>query len=548
MLELSYPGADLRAESYNGKSLHERVRGKFYTPEILAVQLAKSVVESIQKSTTKRKDIFIVDPFCGDGQLLCSFLKAASRLEHFSNIRWSIHLYDIDEEAVKEAKSRVLSAASLLGVSVSIETRVGDSFFYESPTKFDIVITNPPWELLKPDRRETSHMSASEAASYRDSLKKLSDRLEARFPDSKSRSAWGGWSTNLARCGWDLSIDMTANDGVVGIILPASLLGDQSSARLREKAFTACSVEEIAVYPAEARLFAKVDQPVVTLIMSPGKSISKKSNFVAYDASGNKASSQFIEIESYFEADRFYTLPVLLGPSGFKFMSKFHGFKPLEHFEGTEDNQLWLGRELDETRISEKIGAGSSHPFIKGKMIRRHEILAGPQDFVKTEFVKGMESIGKNRIVWRDVSRPTQERRMITAMIPPQWIAGNSLHVACYRDGNLQRTRAFYAIMSSLMVEFQVRFRSATNHMSLGVIRQAAVPEITARNEKLLSELVAKVLNEDAEDRSAHLLEIAAAKLYGFSRGEMISLLDCLPKVSDSSAELMTQQASWSKF
>ena len=67
---------------------------------------------------------------------------------------------------------------------------------------------------------------------------------------------------------------------------------------------------------------------------------------------------------------------------------------------------------------------------------------------------------------------------MIGTIIPAGWVAGNSLHVAYYRDGDPVRLRALYAVLSSLVFEFQVRCRLATGHMSLGIVRSSRVPTL----------------------------------------------------------------------
>ena len=51
--------------------------------------------------------------------------------------------------------------------------------------------------------------------------------------------------------------------GVLGIVLPGTLMGDQASVSMRRHALCKSELLHIAAYPPEARLFAKVDQPVV---------------------------------------------------------------------------------------------------------------------------------------------------------------------------------------------------------------------------------------------------------------------------------------------
>lgn len=531
-------------QSYNGKTLAERLSGRFYTPGQLADDLAEQMITALDASSLTQVDA--TDPFCGDGRLVIALLYAAADRPKLANLPWTIELRDREANAVKDAASRVSATARSLGIRVKTRLFVGDTFESDLSARFDLVIANPPWELLKPDSREFQHLSPAAASVYKDSLRSASQRLDARFPDARAESAWGGWGTNLARCGWDLCLNITRKGGVVGLILPATIMGDQSSTTMRRKAFGSNKLVDAAVYPSEARLFDRVDQPVVTLTMRAGGRVSGAGRIRLFDAGRLKSGEQSLNLNKSAMEARGWTIPVSKPSGSDELTAKFSRLPTLQSWEGDDASDLWMGRELDETRIVEKVTSGTQHPFIKGRMISRHGVVEAPTMSVRSSLCTGFHSANRPRAVWRDVARATSKRRMIGTVIPAGWVAGNSLHVACYRDGDPDRTAALHALLSSFVLEAQVRARLTTGHMSLGVVRRAHVPTLDADSIELLSSLARSAMN--GEDKSAeHKLEIAVAKAYGLSRDEMIRLLDDFPKLEDWERQALTSVAAWNE-
>ncbi|WP_102959402.1 N-6 DNA methylase [Mangrovicella endophytica] len=542
MLDLASHTAGEHA--YNGKTLTERVAGRFYTPAQLADDIAEQMVSALK--TTGLTKVVATDPFCGDGRLVMALLSVAARNSKLAKLPWVIELRDREAAAAKTAGDHVRAAALRLGMDVETVVIVGDTFASDLSPRFDFVITNPPWELLKPDSREIKHLTLKDAERYKTDLRAASRVLDNRFPDARADGAWGGWGTNLARCGWDLCMSIARKGGVVGVILPATIMGDQSSVPMRRKAFSSGTLVDAAAYPSEARLFDRVDQSVVALTMRVGGRVSASGRIRCFDANRLPAGEQTIMLKAPAMEARGWTIPTGRPAGVHELADLFVGMSTLQSLEGEGATDLWLGRELDETRISEKLVAGSSHPFIKGRMIARHGIVDEPTMSVRPALCGGFHSAARPRAVWRDVARATSKRRMIGTVIPAGWVAGNSLHVACYRDGDPDRTLALHALLSSFVVEAQVRERLRTGHMSLGVVRQARIPTLDASLIKSLSSLARGAMHGGGVPAERRL-EISVAKAYGLDRDDMARLLDDFPKLEEWEREALTSVAAWTE-
>jgi hypothetical protein len=135
---------------------------------------------------------------------------------------------------------------------------------------------------------------------------------------------------------------------------------------------------------------------------------------------------------------------------------------------------------------------------------------------------------------------------MIAALIPSGWVAGNSLHVAYFRDGDEQKLKALLVIMNSFCFEFQIRSLLATSHMSVGVVRRARVPDLS--DTKLVSQLSAiadACMNGGTNAES--LAEAVCARCYGFSLFEFKTVLSCFPKVENAEVETIANKGNWSR-
>ncbi len=127
--------ADRRASEVPGGDEGVRKRhGRHYTPERLARFLAERVAEHV----APRGEVRVLDPACGDGELLLAVGRVLA--ERFPGIPLRLTGFDLDAEAVRVARTR--------GEGLEIDWHAGDFLTAAedlAPAGFDVVITNPPY-------------------------------------------------------------------------------------------------------------------------------------------------------------------------------------------------------------------------------------------------------------------------------------------------------------------------------------------------------------------------------------------------------------------
>src|SRR5690242_10986270 len=137
----------------NGKDIQQRVAGRFYTHEAIGDRLARTVAALVGA----RERLTVADPFGGDGRLVCWLVE---RLAAHGVQRVAATIWEQETVALAAARERIAACATRLGLDVEVDGWAGDTFDRAagSHERFDIVITNPPWELLKPDHRELKRL------------------------------------------------------------------------------------------------------------------------------------------------------------------------------------------------------------------------------------------------------------------------------------------------------------------------------------------------------------------------------------------------------
>jgi len=526
------------------KSLLQRATGRFYTHDLIASHLVKAILRSSPLS--RLGVINLIEPFCGDGRLVTKFLKVASSQKRLRHLVWNIELWDSDADAIKIAGRDVKRVVEQLNIDARINAIACNSFLLAPKRfgEFNVCLTNPPWEILKPDRRELANLSKEEAAQYVAALREQDKTLDDLFPLSRPLRKFSGWGTNLSRSGVEMALRLIECGGVCGVVSPASLLADQMSEQLRHWLFREHKITDIAYYAAEARLFEKVDQPSITLVAKAAPPDEQVPTLSFYNRKLESRSLDITPAAWKGLKENGYILPLQFGISLIQMQSRWKRFPKLVELEKGNGRGLWAGRELDETRHQRYLGSEGDYLFVKGRMVRRFGIADAPNQYVKRDGPRVPTSANFHRIAWRDVARPNQKRRIHATIIPPGWVTGNSLHVAYFRDNDLERLKALLGIVNSLVFEAQVRTHLATGHISLGAVRQARIPPLTDSGiVRRLSELVDRCIADDAQ--SLITLEVIVAQLYGMTRKDLRLLLTSFEKIESDEVTNLLSCKEW---
>jgi adenine-specific DNA-methyltransferase len=255
--------------------------GSFYTPSALADWLAGYV----QPEFKNKKQINVLEPSCGDGE----FLRALNLIKKPE--RLNVVAVDIDEDAIKTARKGKYKFKSRIYHQ--------DFLSWNSATRFDLVVGNPPYVIKK-------RLPKSQASACRSIHKDfgLVDREVANL-----------WTAFVVK-----SVSMLANDGIAAFVLPTEILQVKYAEEIR--AFLMERFKRIEFISFKHLAFSNIEQDTVILICysSPQKSegvyfsevssIDELSDNVDYSSLSNPANKKWTgsilcdaELEMIYDLD-----------------------------------------------------------------------------------------------------------------------------------------------------------------------------------------------------------------------------------------------------
>lgn len=516
--------------------------GRFYTHEFVGKRLAREVAKLILRGRSVQ--VRVVDPFCGDGRLVAWLLEALGRDAASETLALTVDLWDCDRTALRVARRTIRALSQEVG-SLRLSVRHWDTF-ESAPTqygRYDVVVTNPPWELLKPDPRQLREMVPAEAKRFAESLRNEDARLSRLYPASTPTVRYAGWGLNLSRCGIEVALRLLDTGGTAGLVVPASVFADSSSRGIRELMVNHFRMDSFEYFPSEARLFQAADHPAVSVVLRQGPVQGVSSRLTVFDKSLQVRASGRLVIPQADLVAADFVIPGQLSPKAYAVLRRFRHFEEFSQMEGDAPQALLAGRELDETRIAERLTDHGSVRFVKGRMIRRFAVELASARFLAPG-VELPDSVDHYRVAWRDVSRMSQARRIHAALLPPGVVTGNSLSIAYFRDDDSDRLRALLALMSSIVFEFQVRTRLATSHISLAAVRKGRLPSL--ENEGLVRSMARICDRCLGGSLPAQIeLEVRSAQAYGIDRKRFAMILDEFGRLPTYEKEHLLSCREW---
>ena len=456
--------------------------------------------------------IRIIDPFCGDGRLLVALLRALSvSTPHLTRIE--VVGWDIDDSIIPVAESAIQEVAKSMPFEVEASVVVADAFFCDESQfgTFDICITNPPWSSTK-SLKATAFNEMSEYRRYQELANAYGRLLVERYPEVKTGRSFGAGALNLSRFGMSLSLRMLNETGICSIVVPSSFAADTSTKMLRGTLLQHFHLCSLHYYPAELKLFKGADQAAIYLVATARQS----------DAEGSVVSHQKYHEKAYLLDETFWRyskrnswiIPIGYSDKEIRLIEKMANCPTLESIKS-----ISLGREVDETRIGERLCDFSDYRFVKGFMINCYRLSDTEKWYYDPEKSVVPKSAMKEKVVWRDVSRMSQHKRVKATLLSPNHVAGNSLGVATCDDPLM--LRALLGIMNSTVFEFMARTVLTTNHVSSGTLKRLPFPVMSEKTIAALAAAVDMALESPLDSRILEHIDQLVANAYSLSQEDL---------------------------
>lgn len=324
---------------------------------------------------------------------------------------------------------------------------------------FDVIITNPPYRLLK-----ASHADSEELRKEIDLLKNLTNTVNL-YDDIT------GVSNIYKMFVCKIFHELIAPEGVIGLVIPRSLLTDFQSARLRKKLISSSKIGNIYDVPEGSHHFKGIGQAFSLFTLVKG-GITENIKIVTPNEQGNfdnKSSITSKPIDFYRNVtDELSLIPLSVDDANF--LEKLGELPRVKHCPQIVNFRGELDITIDKALIcDDKTNFG----FIQGADIGLYQ-LKESRRFVSEDFFPRPKDkwIKSERIACQQISNAQQARRLKWSFIPSGLVLGNSCNFiaidseSIFQDKDPILTTYLLAVFNSNFMNRWFRLLSANNHVS----------------------------------------------------------------------------------
>ncbi len=403
---------------------------------------------------------------------------------------------------------------------------------------FDAIVTNPPWDILKPQDKEffmrysdvisKNKMSITEFDSqksqymHNQEIRRAYLNYLSEFPhvtkyfktapeySNQSSRVFGkrtGTDANLYKLFVERCYHLLRKGGLCGIVIPSGIYSDLGSTGLRKLLFENTTVTGLFCFENRKEVFEGVHRSFKFSLLTYKKAGSTSkfpAAFMRHEASDLERFPDSVGMNICVDNVRLMfpeTLAIMELKSDIEFeiaakMARYPRF-------GDETAGHWsirLMREFDMTLdkgLFKYESRAGRLPLYEGKMIHQfNHKFAGPTRWVdetegRASIVGREESLDvvpdykKYRLAHRAIARSTDERTMIATILPKNVFYGNSLY-ASRRPAHGSVELYVLSFLNSFCTDYYLRQLVSAN-LNLTFIYQLPVPRLTKEDAQFLS-------------------------------------------------------------
>lgn len=501
-------------------NLSRKQVGAYYTHFELTETMINQLFEKMDNDF--KENIFsktFFEPCVGVGNFVFSYLKYIYgnyqyEKNQVQNLISNIYVCDSDTNCLKIFLRQLKSFTKVFfdidldesyeltnvgkGLIFDIENRSTDIVNpdkYFSISKFDIVVTNPPYKGF---RAEVKHYKDKRV--YQDD-KDYYEQLKKKI--KKNFNYQGKGSPNI----YKLFIEEILNkyvipDGYTYLLIPQSILRDRSSTDLRE--FILEDKNILHIYNIDEQMkFVDAKQALSAVLIKNEKGLNNfqvvnhygTSKEVELKITGsqikNNINSSIISL-SKKEMELFYRMNDCKKIVNYPFINNFRG-------------------ELDLTINKSSIIKTGDYQLIRGRNLSVFNLKNLDQDceFISEEFVQNSKKnsfIFQERIACPQISNMNARKRLYFSYVPSNVVLGNSCNFIQVLPNDEGIDLYFLmGLLNSELYDWYFRVFSSNNHINNYEIDNLPIPNISIEDKHEMSKMVKEGLQGEFNDLQAYI-------------------------------------------
>lgn len=391
---------------------------------------------------------------------------------------WLINAYLVIkyDEKLTFSENNLYIGDAIINNSTGNSENLSERFNINSA--FDLIVTNPPYRLLK-----ASHNDSKELRKEIDALKNLANTV-SYFDDIT------GVSNIYKMFVCKIFHELIDSDGVIGLVIPRSLLTDFQSTRLRKRIISSSKICNIYDVPEGSHHFKGIGQAFSLFTLVKG-GVTENVNLFTPDQKGSFESSSPTTSRplAFYSniSDELSLIP--LSDEDANFLEKLSEYPRVKHCPQIVNLRGELDITIDSSYIREE---ETPFSFIQGADIGLFNLKQSRRYVSKDFFPRPKDKwIKMERIACQQISNAKQDRRLKWSLIPSGFILGNSCNFiavdseSIFQDKDPILTAYLLAVFNSIFMNRWFKLLSANNHVSNNEIANMpfVIPDTTKQVE-----------------------------------------------------------------
>ena len=496
--EYSRLSESLAAADLNDNVSRQQVNGIYYT----SFSLARSMVANLLDVVSKPNQTFF-EPCVGGGAFLFSYIDEAfarsnRSFEELSQIINNCYIADNDPKSIENLLSicptyfetrygfrldfpaaNVFLGDSLLQIQNDEVTIRSFAETFGQVGGFDIIATNPPYKLMKKDKRRSA-----DAESYIDHY----TRLVRKSGSFKYNSG----TLNLYKLFTEAVLEKwSAKDGMIGLLIPRGLLSDIQSAPLRKRILESTELQKIYNLAEGNEHFKSVGQAFTALTAQKGRRTTIVP-FAAPSVAENVLTDTLRIPLDFYQRLNVNLALFELSDTEMRFLNQLTNQNSIQELPGLVNLRGELDMTLDAAYITTE---NTGYPLIQGSGIKPFTSIPSGL-FVKNSFLNRPKGrwIHKNRIACQQISNMNQTNRLKWSFVPAGNVMANSCNFLALDDTCLSGLKEedlykLLGLLNSQTLNNRFKLLSANNHISNQEVASLPVGNLNSTEAKRIGKL-----------------------------------------------------------
>lgn len=516
---------------------HLRENGAVYTLKQITREIVETTIEKAIQEKVIANAITCLDFACGTGRFYfeaIEVLKEKYTLPLQQIICDNLFAVDVDETALSVLRLKVTSLFPKLNKEIieALSTNIinrnalvpkatllqeyENSIDLSSDFKnvfsnggFDVVFSNPPYCLLKVNKKEDEQKLNGY---YLNLQSKVQNEINFFRTSGIYQYSIEGM-LNYYQLSIEMIIRLTKQNGQIGIICPSTLFADLTSTKLRKHILISHKLHSIRYFPEAARLFENVSQSTVIFYLQK----NGRTNQIEIEIGESSFAIELDTIKNIFSTN--FEIP-LIDKTGWSVLTKISKQKKMKEIPFIRNRRGELDLTLYKPYITTE---NTGWRLVRGNMISDESVIDKNGEFVlideflnkKSDDFK-MNDYNKERLICQQISNIDMQRRLKFVFCEKTDILGNSCNyiVSTRKQTDLKKLNY---ILNSNLLNWRFKITSSNNHINNYELDELPIVDLDNIE-----------LNEFSNDESKN--NEVVCKLYGLTKSEVNYILNTKKK------------------